>query len=769
MNASPPNHPASEPTDGPPSATVALRDLAFAVQALQLYPPSSPVVGEAVQRAHTKLMPLVSDGRLSLAILPETIRLGPEDVGSSSRTVRSLAERLHHRGVAHLHLDASLQAASLQVLAELLATAADELKADGGISALCERQSLDGLRLEMLQLEKLYEEEEDAESDPDAAIWEQILGGYSEELDLEGIDWESLADDREQLADFLGWLLDEESPPAGINEMSRIQLVRAVCERVGSAAAELGPDRVEAVTEVFGRFYDKLDKEVWIDLLGQPLPVSAGSPDHDTDIGSGGADESGERAVRAAAAELGATDLAGGIGATLSQQQVEDLLVYALTSRDEESPRIFGLFHNLLEDRSERDLMEQAIRDAVERQTEGDGERKTFEQLWPQLNDALQGENLEEYVSTTYRAQLDRLLAETPLTSLWDVDRIAARMRELSPIYLMQRKAKVMLEVMKSESGDDDYVALVLELERALPELIVDGQYIATEEILKALAVDLVPSSGRTDVQREAARDVLIRFCNQHTLREVVRNLAGKQRTQIDAATRIFSSLGPMAVPALLEALSQERSRPIRVHLVRMLAAIGDQALPEIRKHLRDKRWFFVRNLVWIIGEIGDDRFVPHLRIIVSHPDVRVRREAVRSVGKLEHDAATAVLMSAIEDDDDEVQLLAIRGLGTSRSHSAVGTLRKLLYLPNVTGNNTDVIRAAAIALGRIGSSEPLADLQKLTRRPILFRGRRAQASAAAVWAVATLQGEATGEAPEARLPQRQNDDEEEPPAEGTD
>lgn len=756
-----PHETASEPTPVAPSATVALRDLAFAVQALQLYPPDSPVVSDAVERAHGKLMPLVNAGRLSLAILPETIRVGGADVGSGSRTVRSLAERLHQRGVSHLHLDASLQTKGLQVLAELLATHADELKAEGGIDALYRRQHLEGLTLEMLQLEKLYEEDEEPEGDPDAAIWEQILGGYREELDLQGIDWESLADDREQFADFLGWLLDDESPPAGISEMSRIQLVRAVCERVGSAAAALGPDRIEAVTEVFSRFYDKLDREVWIDLLGQPLPVGPGSPGADMTPPSSPHLDAEERTMRAAATELGATDLAGGIGATLSRQQVEDLLVYALTSREEESPRIFGLFHNLLEERSERDLMEQAIREAVERQTEGDDERKTFEELWPHLNDALRGENLDDYVSTTYRAQLDQLLTETPLTSLWDVDRIAGRMGELDPIYLMQRKAKVMLEVLGNESDDDDYVALVLELERALPDLIVDGQYIAAEEILKALAADLVPSNGRTDIQREAARDVLIRFCNQHTLREVVRNLAGKQRTQIDAATRIFGSLGPMAVPPLLEALSQEHSRPVRVHLVGMLAAIGDQALPEIRKHLRDKRWFFVRNLVWIIGEIGDARFVPHLGIIVNHADVRVRRETVRSIGKLRHEATTPVLVSATEDSDFEVQLLAIRGLGTSGAHSAVGRLREFLRLPNSTGNNTDVIRAAAIALGRIGSAAALPDLKKLTRRPILFRGRRIQAHDAAVWAVAMLQGELTGEAPEARMPERHDDDDE--------
>ena len=155
-----PHETASEPTVGASSTTVALRELAFAVQALQLYPPDSPVVLSAVTRAHGKLMPLVHTGRLSLAILPETVRVGGEDVGISSQSVRSLAERLHQRGVSHLHLDASLQANGLQVLAELLATHADDLKADGGIKSLCERQHLQGLKLDMLQLEKLYEDEQ---------------------------------------------------------------------------------------------------------------------------------------------------------------------------------------------------------------------------------------------------------------------------------------------------------------------------------------------------------------------------------------------------------------------------------------------------------------------------------------------------------------------------------------------------------------------------------------------------------------------------------
>lgn len=754
-----PEDAAAEGVETDPGLVAALRHLAYAVRTLQLYPSSSPVVRHAVQRAHEKLSPCLRGGRLSLAILPETIRVGGEDAGAGSGALRSLAEQLHQRGVAHLHLDASLASSSLQRLAEMLATDADTLKQQGGISALWGCQQLEGLAVDLLQLDRLYEDEEDVEADPEAAVWEQILGGYSDDLDLSAIDWETLADNSEQLADFLGWLFDDESPPPGISEMSRLQVVRAVCKRVGEAAAELGPDRVEAVAHVVGRFYDKLDKEVWIDVLGQPLNVAGGGTASADSLPLGADLDDTERKIRAAATELGAADLARSIGATLNRQQVEDLLVYALTSREAASPRIFSLFHRLLDARSERDMMEQAIRAAVERQTKSKAGRKTFEELWPQLTDALHGEHMDAYVSTTYRAHMEQLLTNAPLTNLWNIERITPRMRELEPGYLMQRKAKVILEILSSGTGDDDYVALVTELERSLPELIVDGQYISAEEILRALATDLIPSSGRSDEQREAARDILIRFCNEHTLREVVRNLAGKHSTQIDAATRIFSSLGPMAVAALLEALSHEESRPIRVHLLGMLAAIGDQALPEIRKHLRDKRWFFVRNLVWIIGEIGDPRFIPHLGIIVKHPDVRVRRETVRSMSRLRNEATSKVLLSAVDDTDLEVQLLAIRGLGTAGARAAVPRLRELLRIPNRTGNNTEVIRAAAIALGRLGAGAALADLKIVARRPWLFRGRRIAAHEAAEWAVATLQGDMTGEAPEARILTRQSTD----------
>ncbi|MFQ5742969.1 MAG: HEAT repeat domain-containing protein [Acidobacteriota bacterium] len=733
----------------------ALRDLAFAVKALQLYPATSPVVRDAVTRAHTALLPFLRRAPITFGVLPQSLQTLDAEIGGNSRTIRHLAERLHQRGVSHMHFDSSLAPPTLQRLAELLATNRDKLLEDGGINTFLQNERLPGIALDMLRLERLYEDEdEDSTASGGDSAWEMLLKGYGREADLDGIDWQGLASDPQKLERFLRWLLGNEGDQTALANLSRVNLVRAVCEKVGTAAAAMGGEALDQVAAVIAHFYDQLDREVWIDLLTDPIVVAGTRNDPAPSEKPGGAAQDTEKGSDRFSAEemteivasVANIDLGQRLACSLAPEQIEDLLIYGLTTRHESSPRIFQLFQRVLEKRSDRDFMAQAIRETVERQIQTNGSHSDFSKLWPQLSDALQSESPDPYVSRTYRASLDQLLLDDLPASLWPLELLQPRMRELDPVYLLQRKSKILVEVLEQEKDDDEYCLFSTELERTLPEFIVQGQYIATEEILTALASHLAPSGGRSVQQRQAARDILLRFCNQHTLREVVRNLAGKPRTQIDAATRIFQSLGPMAVPALLEALSQEGSRPIRLHLVRMLAALGDKALDEIQKHLRDQRWFFVRNLVWIIGEIGDQGFVRHLGLIANHDDVRVRREAVRALAKLRGDRAVEQLQAVLQDPDFEVTMLAVRGLGQSGSRSAVGSLSDLLQLPNLRGQNTDIIQAAAVALGKIGDPAALSRLRRLARKPLLFRSRRMKATEAARWAISAIHGEAVAD-----------------------
>jgi HEAT repeat protein len=179
---------------------------------------------------------------------------------------------------------------------------------------------------------------------------------------------------------------------------------------------------------------------------------------------------------------------------------------------------------------------------------------------------------------------------------------------------------------------------------------------------------------------------------------------------------------------------------------------MGDAALPEIQKHLRDQRWFFVRNLVWIIGEIGEPRFARYLGLIADHVDLRVRKEVVKALAKLGGSRAAEIMVRALSDPDIEIQMIASRGLGRSGVSPPIPELHSVVRRHNMSGRQTGLIQAAAIALGQLGDVDALPHLRRVARPPFLFRSRRMAATEAAQWAVSAILGENVGAAPQVDL-----------------
>ncbi len=83
-------------------------------------------------------------------------------------------------------------------------------------------------------------------------------------------------------------------------------------------------------------------------------------------------------------------------------------------------------------------------------------------------------------------------------------------------------------------------------------------------------------------------------------------------------------------------------------------------------ERLADERWFVLRNLAMILGEVGDQSMVEHLSSVYDHRDARVRREAIASTIRLGGPQAAPLLVRALGEEDPEVYLMAIHGLSVS-------------------------------------------------------------------------------------------------------
>lgn len=134
--------------------------------------------------------------------------------------------------------------------------------------------------------------------------------------------------------------------------------------------------------------------------------------------------------------------------------------------------------------------------------------------------------------------------------------------------------------------------------------------------------------------------------------------------------------IGKSAVSELLLTLKEAEDYSFRMKIVDILKNIGREALDTLLKNIDAPEWYMRRNILNIIGEIGDKEICPNLEILINDPEDRVRLELVRTFIKLEYEKG---LKSLLKDAAIEVRAESLRGLRKVISEEEIGELIPLL------------------------------------------------------------------------------------------
>lgn len=106
---------------------------------------------------------------------------------------------------------------------------------------------------------------------------------------------------------------------------------------------------------------------------------------------------------------------------------------------------------------------------------------------------------------------------------------------------------------------------------------------------------------------------------------------------------------------------------------------MGPDAIQAIVKSLSDDRWFLVRNLVMILGKIGNPSCMEYLLPLLSGDNYRVQREVVYTLSLIGGDLAVhhirKILLNRSSQSTPglrEVAALALKRIGTPRSRKVL-------------------------------------------------------------------------------------------------
>ncbi|MFH1079962.1 MAG: HEAT repeat domain-containing protein [Pseudomonadota bacterium] len=192
-------------------------------------------------------------------------------------------------------------------------------------------------------------------------------------------------------------------------------------------------------------------------------------------------------------------------------------------------------------------------------------------------------------------------------------------------------------------------------------------------------------------------------------------------------AGRVLARLGEVPLNRLLDMLREHNDSNERVRIIQLITDIGQMAIPVIRARImEDEPWYYLRNLAYLLGRVGNEATVNALDPLLLHNNNRVRQEALKSVHRIGGHERGPLLLSILPRIDDSFKINVIEMLGILKFAGAVEPLiRELKERPlREKSSRADLEEIICTALGRIGAPEAIPILSKVSRSGGFFSVR---------------------------------------------
>lgn len=196
--------------------------------------------------------------------------------------------------------------------------------------------------------------------------------------------------------------------------------------------------------------------------------------------------------------------------------------------------------------------------------------------------------------------------------------------------------------------------------------------------------------------------------------------------------------IGRPALDLLVRVLAVATRARLRAAATTALAYLCADDPRLLAAHLSDPRWYVVRNVVFVLGQIGGEAAADLLAGAARHPDARVRRTVVHALGQAPPAKRVPMLIGLLESTDGQTVSAALTMLARDADRRMTAALLERVSAPGFEARPDDVKIALVAALGDATGEEVVATLEQILHRGGWF-ARRAPERTAAAFALARI------------------------------
>ncbi|MCX5848100.1 MAG: HEAT repeat domain-containing protein [Deltaproteobacteria bacterium] len=270
--------------------------------------------------------------------------------------------------------------------------------------------------------------------------------------------------------------------------------------------------------------------------------------------------------------------------------------------------------------------------------------------------------------------------------------------------------------VEKETTCTPEYKETCHRLQTLLQEFISNGFLAEATPIINVFSKINNGTLKKDDKVQEVSSEVLLNLASDNNINILFKEIINERNKKYEAC-QIFAGFGKVVISKLLNALRNASDSKARISMIHVIEEMGPTVIPAIAESINmSAPWYYLRNMAYILGRIGNEDSVDILKPLLLHKDKRVCREAFKSIGQTGGNKRGPLLLFALPEVDQELRVNIIEMLGKIRCAEAVTDLQDMLKSKSSMAKDDQISLKEKIckALGAIGSPEAIKILSEV-------------------------------------------------------
>ncbi len=192
---------------------------------------------------------------------------------------------------------------------------------------------------------------------------------------------------------------------------------------------------------------------------------------------------------------------------------------------------------------------------------------------------------------------------------------------------------------------------------------------------LQNMVKQCVENNNSPDVIKSQAKHIRTYIGSKNIIHLIGEIYDKKQDADKAVFDEFVSMLDNKAILPMISTLGEMETIQGRKMFIEALIHLGRNDLTSIISSLHDSRWYVVRNVLYILGKIKDRSVTDKVLFTIKHEDIRVKKEAIKTLGFMGKDNVLDSLMECLAYPDVQIRIASVRAIGKIGTEKAKQTI----------------------------------------------------------------------------------------------